>query len=102
MDLYGIERLWEREAMKPSNQLVGVMNSTMMSEFDALERISVYVGENRLKADLEAKVQHMTVKANEVEIFDVGQRINIELKPPGEPQSADMENGRRPEARLHL
>lgn len=46
--------------MTPSSQLVGVMNSTMMYEIDAFEQIA-YVGKNRLKATLEARVQHMVV-----------------------------------------
>ena len=44
----------------------------MMSEFDALKRISSYVAENRLKSALEAEVPHMIVEASELEVFDVG------------------------------
>lgn len=64
----------------------------MMSEFNALERILAYVAENRLKAAIKAEVKHMDVEANEIKIFDVGQRKNIELKPPDEPRSIRMED----------
>lgn len=66
------------------------MNSMMMSEFNSLEQILAYVAKNILKTALEAKVKHMVVEVNEVEIFDMGKRINIEPKPPDEPRSADM------------
>lgn len=79
--------------MAPFSQLVRGMNSTMMSEFDAWERILSYVVGDRLKANLEDKVQHMVVEANKVEIFDVRQRINIELKPLDKLRSTGMENG---------
>lgn len=63
MDSCGIEKLWVREVMAPSDQLVGVTNSTMMSEFDTLKQILAYVAENRLKEALEAEVPHMDVEA---------------------------------------
>ena len=87
-----MDRLWVRDAMTTSNQLFRVMNSIMMYEFDALEQISANVAKNRLKEDLEVEVQHMDVKANKFEIFDVGQRINIKLKPPNDSRSTGMEN----------
>lgn len=34
----------------------------------------------------------MTFEANEIEIFDVKQRINLEPEPPQKPQLAGMEN----------
>lgn len=40
-----------------------------------------YVVKNILKADLEAEIPHMVVEANELEVFDMGQRINVELNP---------------------
>lgn len=49
-----------------------------MFEFDSLERISAYVAENRLKVSLEAKIPHMVVEVNKLDVFDVGKRINIE------------------------
>lgn len=64
MDLRGIEKLWVREAMTASSRLVGWSNLMMMSEFDALKRISAYIAENKLKASLEAEVQHMDVEYN--------------------------------------
>lgn len=74
------------------DQLVGATNLMMMYEFDALKRIPTYVVENRLKAALEAKIPHMAVKSNEIEVFDVSQRTKIEPQPIEEPQLADLEN----------
>lgn len=68
------------------------MNSTKMSEFDALERISTYVAKNRLKAALEAEIPHMVVEVSELEVFNVAQRINIEPKLIEMPQPADVED----------
>lgn len=65
----------------------------MMFEFDALKRILTYIAENRLNATLEAEVKYMDVEANEVYMFDVGQRVNIEPKPHDESDSIGMENG---------
>lgn len=76
--------------MTPSDQLVGVTNLMMMSEFDALKKILAYVARNRLKADLEVNVSHIVVGANELEIFYVGERINIELKPHWSPCVAPL------------
>lgn len=49
----------------------------MMTEFDALDQITTYMAENRLQAALEAKILHMDVEANEIEVFEVGDRINV-------------------------
>lgn len=67
--------------MIQSDQLVGVKNLTMMSEFDTLKRISSYVAKNRLKAALEAEIPHMDVESNELEVFEVSQRIRVGTTP---------------------
>lgn len=53
----------------------------MMSEVDALKQILDYVAEKKLKEALEAGIPHMVVEANEIEIFDISQRINVGPKP---------------------
>lgn len=48
------------EERKESNQLVGEVNSTMMSKSKTLERISAYIAKNKLKAALEAEVKYIS------------------------------------------
>lgn len=52
--------------MIQSGQLDGATNLMTMSELDILKRILAYVVENRLKVALEAEIQHMVGKANEL------------------------------------
>lgn len=60
-----------------SSQQARETNLVMMTEFDALDQITTYMAENRLQAALEAKILHMDVEANEIEVFEVGDRINV-------------------------
>lgn len=53
----------------------------MITGFDVLDRIMAYVAENRLKEDLEAKVPHMASESNEIEVFDVSQKVNVKPQP---------------------
>lgn len=86
--------------MIQSDQLVEVKNLTTMSEFDALKRISSYVAKNRLKVALEAEIPHMDVEANELEVFEVSQRISVGTTPIEESQSAGPRNDGREDQRL--
>lgn len=81
--------------MIQSGQLVEATNLMTRSEFDALRQIAAYVAENRLKAALEAEIPHIDVEANELEVFDVSQRINIGLTPIKEQQFAGLEDDGR-------
>lgn len=53
-----------------------------MFEYDTLKRIQAYVAKNRLKVSLEAEVRHMATEANEIKIYGLGPRIDLELEPP--------------------
>lgn len=82
--------------MTQSGQLPGATNLIMMFEFDALRRLSAYIAENRLKEVLVAEISHMVVEANELEVFDMSQRVSIGPTLVEEPQIAGLENdGRR-------
>lgn len=76
-------RLWEKGSiiLTKYGQQARETNLEMMTEFDALDRIKGYMVENRLKAALEVEVPHMCSKSNEIEVFDVSQRINDEPQP---------------------
>lgn len=52
-----------------------------MYEFDTLKQISAYIAENRLNVALEAEVPQMVVEDNDLEVFDVIQRISVGLTP---------------------
>ena len=43
----------------------GEVNSVIMTESQALQRVSAYVAENRMIAALEDEVKYMSIKANE-------------------------------------
>lgn len=70
------------EVPKVSNQRVREVNSVMMSYLKTLKRISAYVAENKLKAVLEAKVKHMVVEANKIEMHLDGPGKDFDPEPP--------------------
>ena len=55
--------------------------SVMMSELDALNRISTYIAESKINSELEAE-ENMAVEANKTQVLDEGATLAIELKPP--------------------
>lgn len=59
-----------------------------MSKFDALKQITTYVVKNRLKTVLDAELPHTDIEVNEVEVFDVSQRISFGPTPIEEPHMA--------------
>lgn len=95
MGLHGIVRLWEKDSiiLLKYDQHTRETNLVMMIEFDTLGRIMAYVDENRIKAALEAEVSHMASKANEIEVFDVSQRVNVKPQPVKELRIAVEDDG---------
>ena len=55
--------------------------SVMMSELDALKRISVYIAKSKINLALEAE-ENMVVEANKTQILNEGATLAIEPKPP--------------------
>lgn len=56
-------------------------NSVMMTEFEALKRISAYIAENKQQSALQAEVKNMVVEANK-EFHQKGLRNDFDPKPP--------------------
>lgn len=65
----------------------------IMSELEALQMISAYVSENRLRAALEAEI-HMVVEATNMEIHDVEPGVEFEPEPPDKSQHLGLQSQR--------
>lgn len=87
--------------MIQSSQLAGATNLMTMSAFDTLKQIPTYVAENILKVALEVKLPHMVVESNDLEVFDVSQRISVGPTPDKEPQATGPTHDGRKDYRLY-
>ena len=63
-------------------QRAGEVNLVMMTESQALQKISAYVAESRMIAALEAEVKYMALEANEQVFLLEGPGKDFEPEPP--------------------
>ena len=74
--------------MEESGRQVGETSQMMMSELEALNKISMYISENKLNSALEAE-EDMAIEANKSQIPREGIILAIEPKPPNRPKMAE-------------
>lgn len=86
--------------MAQSGKLVGATDLMTMYEFKASKRNLAYVAENRLKTALEAEIPHMVIVANDLEGFNMSQRISVGSSLVEEMRSTGLENDGRKDQRL--
>src|ERR1051325_4024308 len=80
-DLYGMLNLWRIPMQRNPCQQAGETITTVMSDLEALRRISAYIAENKINSALEAEEEKMATEAAKLPVPEEV-ILAVEPKPP--------------------